>query len=168
MAAEALSSFFFFPLFSPSSSPSPNHPPPPQPTAEDLPGWEGYVTNQPPHPLYHCSVCGKSFSSYQALGGHKSSHRRASVTGGEERRWSSAGVSDGSGPHRCSLCFRRFPTGQALGGHKRLHYWEPAPLPPPSYSDISVNGCGFDLNLPPEDEEPRSALLRKKIRVSDH
>ncbi|CAE6075670.1 unnamed protein product [Arabidopsis arenosa] len=42
---------------------------------------------------YKCSVCGKSFPSYQALGGHKTSHRKPS-----------------------------FPSGQALGGHKRCHY----------------------------------------------
>uniref|UniRef100_A0A0D3DDR3 C2H2-type domain-containing protein n=1 Tax=Brassica oleracea var. oleracea TaxID=109376 RepID=A0A0D3DDR3_BRAOL len=45
------------------------------------------------HRDYKCSVCGKSFPSYQALGGHKTSHRKPS-----------------------------FPSGQALGGHKRCHY----------------------------------------------
>ncbi|KAL0652104.1 hypothetical protein Bca4012_094795 [Brassica carinata] len=45
------------------------------------------------HREYKCSVCGKSFPSYQALGGHKTSHRKPS-----------------------------FPSGQSLGGHKRCHY----------------------------------------------
>uniref|UniRef100_M1AKM5 Zinc finger protein PIF1 n=1 Tax=Solanum tuberosum TaxID=4113 RepID=M1AKM5_SOLTU len=33
--------------------------------------------------LYKCSVCGKGFGSYQALGGHKASHQKLIAGGGE-------------------------------------------------------------------------------------
>ncbi|PKU59463.1 Zinc finger protein AZF3 [Dendrobium catenatum] len=119
--------------------------------------------SQPSVPLYQCSVCGKTFSSYQALGGHKSSHRRLAAPGEPGRADRPAGPTVA---HQCSLCMRRFQTGQALGGHKRLHYWEAAAAPSSSF--ISVNVRVFDLNLPPEEEEEiQSPLLRKKIRLSD-
>ncbi|KAM0862800.1 hypothetical protein ACQ4PT_045022 [Festuca glaucescens] len=93
---------------------------------------------------FRCSVCGKSFGSYQALGGHKTSHRvkqpatpadaaaplvapvaAAVVAPAEPATSSTAASSDGtttSRVHRCSICQKEFPTGQALGGHKRKHY----------------------------------------------
>uniref|UniRef100_A0A0D9VZD2 C2H2-type domain-containing protein n=1 Tax=Leersia perrieri TaxID=77586 RepID=A0A0D9VZD2_9ORYZ len=96
---------------------------------------------------FKCSVCGKSFSSYQALGGHKTSHRIKLPTppaapflapapiaavlppAAEDREpatSSTAASSDGAATsnrvHKCSICHKEFPTGQALGGHKRKHY----------------------------------------------
>ncbi|KAL0921786.1 hypothetical protein M5K25_008895 [Dendrobium thyrsiflorum] len=174
MATEAFLSFSYL---LPSPSPSPNHPPPA--TAEEsvalclfnLAAGDSCVMSQPSVPLYQCSVCQKTFSSYQALGGHKSSHRRPPVPGESGRADRPAGPPDGesngSGAHQCSFCMRRFQTGQALGGHKRLHYWDKAAAP--SSSSISVNVREFDLNLPAEEkeEEIQSPLLRKKIRLSD-
>ncbi|EAZ28680.1 hypothetical protein OsJ_12692 [Oryza sativa Japonica Group] len=83
-------------------------------------------------------------SSYQALGGHKTSHRvklptppaapvlapapvAALLPSAEDREpatSSTAASSDGmtNRVHRCSICQKEFPTGQALGGHKRKHY----------------------------------------------
>ncbi|KAG6608432.1 Zinc finger protein ZAT10, partial [Cucurbita argyrosperma subsp. sororia] len=77
---------------------------------------------------YKCSVCDKAFSSYQALGGHKASHRKSAT--GEDHSTSStittsatATTAVGGGKsHECSICHKSFPTGQALGGHKRCHY----------------------------------------------
>jgi len=94
---------------------------------------------------FKCSVCGKSFASYQALGGHKTSHRvkqptppadgaaatatlvaalPAVLPSAEPATSSTAASSDGATNrvHRCSICQKEFPTGQALGGHKRKHY----------------------------------------------
>ncbi|XP_023531765.1 zinc finger protein ZAT10-like [Cucurbita pepo subsp. pepo] len=70
---------------------------------------------------YSCSVCNKSFSSYQALGGHKSSHRKSDAAADTDSTTTSA-VSSSTRTHQCSICFKCFPTGQALGGHKRRHY----------------------------------------------
>ncbi|CAH8384167.1 unnamed protein product [Eruca vesicaria subsp. sativa] len=77
---------------------------------------------------YKCDVCGKEFTSYQALGGHKASHRvkpqqplvenaNAEAGGKTRPRMAPSGKI-----HKCSICHDVFPTGQALGGHKRRHY----------------------------------------------
>ncbi|KAJ0232155.1 hypothetical protein HA466_0292530 [Hirschfeldia incana] len=74
---------------------------------------------------YKCSVCGKAFPSYQALGGHKASHRikppaNDSTSPSIEKH--PATVPPSGKIHECSICRKVFPTGQALGGHKRCHY----------------------------------------------
>ncbi|CAH9091368.1 unnamed protein product [Cuscuta europaea] len=74
--------------------------------------------------MYKCSVCEKAFGSYQALGGHKASHRKQAGGGGDDQSNSSttSGAAAGGRTHECSICHKCFPTGQALGGHKRRHY----------------------------------------------
>ena len=92
-------------------------PPPPPPPALTL--------------TYKCTVCNKAFPSYQALGGHKASHRK--LAGTEDQPTASAVPSNASNPlpsvnasgtkiHECSICHKTFSSGQALGGHKRCHY----------------------------------------------
>lgn len=124
-------------------------------------------------PIYKCSVCDKAFSSYQALGGHKASHRKSSSLtqsaggGGDEPSTSSAitmsGISGGGGgsvkSHVCSICHKSFATGQALGGHKRCHYEGKSggggsssvsnSEGVGSTSHVSSGHRGFDLNIPP-------------------
>lgn len=112
------------------------------------------------HPLdgtkqsYQCSVCGKSFSSYQALGGHKTSHRKPvssdDVAAGNA---SSAAGGDRVKVHQCSICFRTFPSGQALGGHKRLHYEGGA---------AAKLKFEFDLNMPAPETEAESGFMEEK------
>ncbi|XP_019096362.1 PREDICTED: uncharacterized protein LOC104779257 [Camelina sativa] len=79
--------------------------------------------------LFECTVCGKGFTTYQALGGHKASHRvkppqplveNAGVDAGDKTRTKMLAPSGKI--HKCSICHVVFPTGQALGGHKRRHY----------------------------------------------
>ncbi|CAN8269009.1 unnamed protein product [Cochlearia groenlandica] len=103
--------------------------------AKDKPPYHKPQTRfQPPPTLsYKCSVCEKAFSSYQALGGHKASHRIKPPTTnddstapinavtGENRHNTKTAVTSGK-IHECSICHKAFPTGQALGGHKRCHY----------------------------------------------
>jgi C2H2-type zinc finger len=87
--------------------------------------------------VYSCSICGKSFDSYQALGGHKTSHRKPAlgddVASGAQREK----------VHECSVCLKTFPSGQALGGHMRKHY---DPAGPKMKLDL-------DLNMPAPVEE---------------
>lgn len=106
---------------------SPPPPPPPQPQSQNNGG------------NYKCSVCNKAFSTYQALGGHKASHRvkptttAAAVDDNKPSTSTSAGngtvlisnisaLNPSGRAHTCSVCHKSFPTGQALGGHKRRHY----------------------------------------------
>ncbi|XP_009784655.1 zinc finger protein ZAT10-like [Nicotiana sylvestris] len=75
---------------------------------------------------YKCSVCNKSFASYQALGGHKASHRNkhstTTATTVSDDNYTSTSLNPSGRSHECSICHKYFPTGQALGGHKRRHY----------------------------------------------
>ncbi|KAK7351596.1 hypothetical protein VNO77_11162 [Canavalia gladiata] len=141
---------------------------------------------------YKCSVCNKAFSSYQALGGHKASHRKFSAAAAEDQSTSSAvttsSASNGAGRvHECSICHKSFPTGQALGGHKRCHYEGGGGGGAGSSAVTASEGVGsthtgshshhrdFDLNLPafPEfstkffgEDEVSSPLPSKKPRLN--
>lgn len=107
-------------------------PKPPQTQKEPQTLTQTVVPTQTPLTFdsYTCSVCGKGFSSYQALGGHKASHRvkppqplveNAIAEAGDKPRPKMMMAPSGK-IHECSICHCVFPTGQALGGHKRRHY----------------------------------------------
>nr|GMC55294.1 zinc finger protein ZAT9-like [Ipomoea batatas] len=93
---------------------------------------------------FECSTCNKSFHSYQALGGHRASHKKAkdgsdkntdhfSAAADISEQHSILGFADKvvvessskkikvAAHHECPICFKIFPSGQALGGHKRSH-----------------------------------------------
>ncbi|KAI3460159.1 hypothetical protein Pfo_016822 [Paulownia fortunei] len=138
-------------------------------TQTNLPPPPPVMTSADPSKLvYKCSVCDKAFGSYQALGGHKASHRK--LSGGDEHSTASgsgvtttsttSATASGSGrTHECSICHKCFPTGQALGGHKRRHYEGGAPSSKKADAgsravtssdgvDSTVTQRDFDLNLP--------------------
>jgi len=149
----------------------------------------------PPAPAAHeeqlrfrCAVCGKAFASYQALGGHKSSHRKPptpeqyaaahaataqTASGGDfdETTASPGSAAASGGPHRCTICRRGFATGQALGGHKRCHYWDGMSVSVSVSASASVSASGgtgssgvtvrnFDLNLTPLAENNNAGIRR--------
>lgn len=72
---------------------------------------------------YECKTCNKKFSCFQALGGHRASHKRMKVIDGEELKEEAKSLSLWNEPkmHECSICGMRFSLGQALGGHMRKH-----------------------------------------------
>lgn len=74
---------------------------------------------------YRCETCNKVFKSYQALGGHRASHKKIKATNFEENEKDNRYNSNANGAevkiHECPVCFRVFASGQALGGHKRSH-----------------------------------------------
>ena len=75
------------------------------------------------HPVeFECSTCNRKFSSFQALGGHRASHKKPKVEGKELKEHAKA-LSLGNKPkmHECSICGKKFSQGQALGGHMRRH-----------------------------------------------
>ncbi|KAL6527349.1 ZINC FINGER protein [Orobanche gracilis] len=117
--------------------------------------------------VYRCSVCDKAFASYQALGGHKASHRKlnaridehSTASGSATAATSSAATYGVGKTHQCSVCHKCFQTGQALGGHKRRHYGGTAPgskgadtksgaVTLSEGAGSTVSHRGFDLNLP--------------------
>ncbi|XP_051121557.1 zinc finger protein ZAT12-like [Andrographis paniculata] len=70
---------------------------------------------------FTCKTCNRQFSSFQALGGHRASHKKP-------RLLAQAGGAPAPAPsppkpktHECSICGMEFPIGQALGGHMRRH-----------------------------------------------
>jgi hypothetical protein len=166
----------------PTASSKSSSPPPPVTSSTDV----------VPKLLYKCSVCNKAFGSYQALGGHKASHRKLTTGGGSDDQPSTSTTtaattsSSGGGSgrtHECSICHKCFPTGQALGGHKRCHYEGTIGGGHGASSGVtSSEGVGstnthsqrdFDLNLPalPDfwaggDDEVESPHPAKRIRFA--
>ncbi|KAF8775372.1 hypothetical protein HU200_004790 [Digitaria exilis] len=111
--------------------------------------------------VFECKTCSKRFSSFQALGGHRTSHTRLqarmlsdAATGGG----ASAAERDRARVHECAVCGLEFSMGQALGGHMRRHRGEA----PPGASSSSSHDDGAaqpvvdqampDLNFPPVEE----------------
>uniref|UniRef100_A0A803N099 C2H2-type domain-containing protein n=2 Tax=Chenopodium quinoa TaxID=63459 RepID=A0A803N099_CHEQI len=69
--------------------------------------------------IYECKTCNRQFPSFQALGGHRASHKKPRLLNNEGEQHQSdvrkAKI------HECSICGLEFPIGQALGGHMRRH-----------------------------------------------
>ncbi|KAK4783059.1 hypothetical protein SAY86_007433 [Trapa natans] len=123
-------------------------------------------TNRSMGGRYMCETCRKTFRSYQALGGHRASHRKAnqllppplSSVKAAAHGPSMFNKSKPAKVHECPYCSRVFSSGQALGGHKRSHTTSygttsitvpmiPTVQKPPAEAMI-------DLNLPaPVDED---------------
>jgi hypothetical protein len=78
-----------------------------------------------------CKTCGRAFTSFQALGGHRTSHLR-----GRHGLELGVGVAkairdrkrneEKDNQHECHICGLGFEMGQALGGHMRRHREEMA------------------------------------------
>ncbi|KAL9294004.1 putative transcription factor C2H2 family [Arabidopsis thaliana] len=77
--------------------------------------------------VFRCKTCLKEFSSFQALGGHRASHKKLinssdpSLLGSLSNKKTKTATS-----HPCPICGVEFPMGQALGGHMRRHRSEKA------------------------------------------
>ncbi|XP_051177436.1 uncharacterized protein [Lolium perenne] len=80
---------------------------------------------------FMCKTCGRAFTSFQALGGHRTSHLR-----GRHGLELGVGVAkairdrkrteDKQQQHECHICGLGFEMGHALGGHMRRHHYEMA------------------------------------------
>ncbi|CAA0830968.1 Zinc finger protein ZAT10 [Striga hermonthica] len=101
--------------------------------------------------VYVCDLCGATFPSHQALGGHKTCHRpkQPAKSSGEKSRY-----------YVCNIRGAVFASGQALGGHQRKHHGERESRKlqsSGSSGDVVTivqedhpvrRGLDFDLNLP--------------------
>ncbi|KAE8677435.1 retinoblastoma-binding protein 5-like [Hibiscus syriacus] len=86
---------------------------------EDTDEPEEYFTTRA---KYICETCNRAFNSYQALGGHRASHKKikAHETELAPPNMGTRSMTEKK-THECPVCYRVFSSGQALGGHKRSH-----------------------------------------------
>ncbi|KAH0454742.1 hypothetical protein IEQ34_016666 [Dendrobium chrysotoxum] len=88
--------------------------------------------------VFECKTCYKQFPSFQALGGHRTSHKRMRAEAMKTERIKKV--------HVCPVCGLEFSMGQALGGHMtkhRRHEYED------KKDEKKEAVLLFDLNLPP-------------------
>ncbi|CBI30164.3 unnamed protein product, partial [Vitis vinifera] len=113
--------------------------------------------------VYQCKTCYRCFPSFQALGGHRASHKRPKAVTEEKRTWAlmedeydqfnhnSTALSlqipnrglysnNKSKVHECSICGAEFSSGQALGGHMRRHRTFTGPPPTMPMATSSPDG----------------------------
>ena len=79
---------------------------------------------------FMCKTCGRAFTSFQALGGHRTSHLRGrhglELGVGVARAIKERKRREEKQSHDCHICGLGFEPGQALGGHMRRHREEMA------------------------------------------
>jgi DNA-directed RNA polymerase subunit RPC12/RpoP len=71
--------------------------------------------------LFECKTCNRKFSSFQALGGHRASHKKLKINSEEALNKVMNINNNKPKMHECSICGQEFKLGQALGGHMRRH-----------------------------------------------
>ncbi|KAI3470729.1 hypothetical protein Pfo_027392 [Paulownia fortunei] len=69
--------------------------------------------------LFTCKTCNRQFPSFQALGGHRDSHKKPRLVAGDNLQQPSSPPKPKT--HECSICGLEFAIGQVLGGHMRRH-----------------------------------------------
>ncbi|CAD6252516.1 unnamed protein product [Miscanthus lutarioriparius] len=107
---------------------------------------------------FDCRTCGREFPTFQALGGHRTSHLRRPTTTKKKTRSSKAVL-----VHACAACGLGFSTGQALGGHRRRHRGGPSTTATEEEVGCggpAAAGCVVGLaRVVVPDERPSSAQL---------
>jgi hypothetical protein len=119
-----------------------------------------------PEKVFECKTCNRRFPSFQALGGHRASHKKPRLADGEAAEPPKPKV------HGCSICGLQFSIGQALGGHMRRHRAVEADgigiglslsVAPNKDYDVRKTGARvelvLDLNEPATEEEPDRVKL---------
>ncbi|KAA8518684.1 hypothetical protein F0562_016158 [Nyssa sinensis] len=135
--------------------------------------------------IYQCKTCNRCFPSFQALGGHRASHKKLKATGEDQKKLPALvqeeedrfadhstilslqipnralSSSNKSRVHECSTCGAEFTSGQALGGHMRRHRSIAMATSSPDSQEGKkpTSILSLDLNLPaPEDDHRESKL----------
>jgi hypothetical protein len=120
--------------------------------------------------VFECKTCSKRFSSFQALGGHRTSHTRLQARMLLQQEPSTdhgAADRDRNRVHECAVCGLEFSMGQALGGHMRRHRGEVTSTA--TGGDSGSEHPLFDLNYPPvEDRSGDGQESSSAHRASNH
>ena len=108
--------------------------------------------------VFECRTCNRKFSSFQALGGHRASHKRPRLADDNHGQGGNAVANGKPRVHECSICGVEFEIGQALGGHMRRHRpaaeghgHDAAGVAKKKSNEKRAVGL-LDLNLPPPDD----------------
>ena len=134
------------------------------------------MSQNSPSRVFECKTCNKQFPSFQALGGHRASHKKPRLMGGDGSFETQSPAKPKT--HECSICGLEFAIGQALGGHMRRHRVaslndqnQVDPLSPPSIDRQQVvplakrsnsrNVLCLDLNLTPYENDMELFKLGK-------
>ena len=89
--------------------------------------------------MYECELCGKRFNSGNALGGHKTSHRRSQPLNKKQRHSHAINKDDEKHNHSCHVCNKVFQSKEALCGHIRCHKRDRKGIHPPTSSSIDLS-----------------------------
>uniref|UniRef100_A0A5B7C658 Putative C2H2-type zinc finger family protein n=1 Tax=Davidia involucrata TaxID=16924 RepID=A0A5B7C658_DAVIN len=140
--------------------------------------------------VYQCKTCSRTFPSFQALGGHRASHKKPKAAAAADYQndngevpqyknlYRSTSLTDlqlsnnytkVNKVHECSVCGAEFSSGQALGGHMRRHRGPASANTTLSLDQLEEtnktrNGLSLDLNLP----APEFALASAPTLVDCH
>ncbi|XP_062092712.1 zinc finger protein ZAT11 [Humulus lupulus] len=141
-----------------------------------------------PNRVFECKTCNRQFPSFQALGGHRASHKKPRIMtgeGGNSSDNSQSGSPTKPKTHECTICGLEFAIGQALGGHMRRHraiLTEPhasaVVVPPPlDIAPLQVRPAVvkktnnrvlcLDLNLTPLENDIKILQLGKSVPLVD-
>ncbi|KAK1421275.1 hypothetical protein QVD17_23474 [Tagetes erecta] len=109
--------------------------------------------------VFECKTCNRQFTSFQALGGHRASHKKPRFGIADMENHHDQTLPSKPKSHKCSICGLEFATGQALGGHMRRHRMVIATddhsppvidLPSPMVKKVNSRRIfSLDLNLTP-------------------
>ncbi|KAL3516912.1 hypothetical protein ACH5RR_023814 [Cinchona calisaya] len=123
---------------------------------------------------YRCETCNKVFRSYQALGGHRASHKRIKALICNSKDDQETGnisaavvVEEKKIEHECPVCNRVFSSGQALGGHKRTHVMGAAAKAAKPFSRFRENFIDLNLPAPIDDDYDDISQIDQLSAVSD-
>ncbi|GJS59772.1 zinc finger protein ZAT11-like protein [Tanacetum coccineum] len=80
-----------------------------------------HVHDNSPSRVFECKTCNRQFPSFQALGGHRASHKKPRLNSDGDVAHGTNLVPAKPKSHECTVCGLEFAIGQALGGHMRRH-----------------------------------------------